>query len=186
MSQHTPHSRSPQRDGGAHGPSRTREVSTGEILARGLLAGVVGVAAMTLAEKLEQALTKRPNSYVPAHTLERLLGLPEKPDSERLMLNWTMHWGQGILFGAVRALMAEKGIRGPIGSFLFLNLRLLNDQTLENATGVGAPPWTWPVDEQVIDLLHKAIYAYATGAVADRLVERPKGLERQRGGHYYG
>ena len=34
---------------------------------------------------------------------------------------------------------------------------LLNDQTLENATGVGAPPWTWPTDEQVIDLLHKAI-----------------------------
>lgn len=32
--------------------------------------------------------------------------------------------------------------RGPVGSFLFLNLCLLNDQTVENATGVGAPPWT--------------------------------------------
>ena len=52
-----------------------------ELVARGLLAGVAGVAAMTLAEKLEQACTKRPNSYVPAHTLERLLGLPHKPDS---------------------------------------------------------------------------------------------------------
>jgi hypothetical protein len=161
------------------------ERQRGEVLARGLLAGAVGVAAMTLAEKLEQALTKRPTSYVPAHTLERLLGLPEKPDSERLLLNWVMHWGQGIALGAVRALMAERGIRGPVGSFLFLNLRLLNDQTLENATGVGAPPWTWPVDEQVIDLLHKAIYAYATGAVADRLVERPEGLERRKGERYY-
>ena len=140
---------------------------------------------MTVAEKIEQAVTKRPNSYVPAHTLERLLGLPEKPDGERLWLNWTMHWGQGIVLGAVRALMAEKGVRGPVGSFLFLNLRLLNDQALENATGVGAPPWTWPVDEQVIDLLHKAIYAYAAGAVADRLIERPEWLERRKGGRYY-
>ena len=41
------------------------------------------------------------------------------------------------------------------------------------------------MDEQVIDLVHKAIYAYATGAVADRLVERPKGLERRKGEHYY-
>jgi hypothetical protein len=57
----------------------------------GLLAGAVGVAAMTLAEKLEQAFTRRPNSYVPAHTLERLLGLPEKPDSEQLLLNCVMH-----------------------------------------------------------------------------------------------
>ncbi len=96
-----------------------------------------------------------------------------------------MHWGQGIALGAVRALTAQHGIRGPVGSFLHLNLRLLNDQTLENATGVGAPPWTWPVDEQVIDLVHKAIYAYAAGMVADRLVPRPEGQERVKSGHYY-
>jgi len=141
------------------------------IVMRGLVAGLVGVAAMTAAEKVEQAFTQRPNSYVPAHTLERLLGLPHKPDEERLWLNWTMHWGQGILLGVVRAFMAEHGFRGPVGSFLFMNLRLLNDQTLENATGVGSPPWTWPLDEQVIDLLHKAIYAFTTGVVADQLID---------------
>jgi hypothetical protein len=144
------------------------------VLVGGLLAGAAGVAAMTLAEKAEQAFTGRPNSYVPAHTLERLLGLPERPDSERLGLNWTMHWGQGIALGVARALMARQGVRGPVGSFLHLNLRLLNDQTLENATGVGAPPWTWPDDEQVIDLAHKAVYAFVTGAVADRLVRDPR------------
>ena len=137
---------------------------------RGLAAGLVGVAAMTAGEKLEQLVTRRPNSYVPAHTLERLLGRPYKPDEERLWMNWTMHWGQGVLLGALRGLMARRGLRGPVGSFLFMNLRLLNDQTLENATGVGAPPWTWPIDEQVIDLLHKAVYAFVTGTVADRLI----------------
>jgi hypothetical protein len=145
-------------------------------LGKGLLAGAAGAAAMTVCEKIEQIITHRPDSYVPGHTLERLLGLPTKPDSERLGLNWAMHWGQGIVLGAVRGLMAEKGIRGPVGSFLFMNLRLLNDQTLENATGVGALPWTWPVDEQVIDLLHKASYAFATGAVADLLIPGPEGV----------
>jgi hypothetical protein len=106
----------------------------------GLVAGLTGVAAMTAAEKLEQVITHRPNSYVPAHTLERLLRLPHQPDSQSRSLNWAMHWGQGILLGTTRGLMAERGLRGPVGSFLFLNLRLLNDQTLENATGVGAPP----------------------------------------------
>ena len=143
------------------------------VAGRGLLAGLVGVAVMTSAEKVEQLITGRPSSFVPAHTLERLLRLPPKPDQERRLLNWAMHWGQGILLGALRALMAQRGVRGPMGSFLFLNLRLLNDQTLENATGVGAPPWTWPVDEQVIDLLHKAVYAFTTGLVADQLVARP-------------
>ncbi|OON69077.1 hypothetical protein [Hymenobacter sp. CRA2] len=148
----------------------------------GLVAGAVGVAAMTLAEKVEQRFTRRPNSYVPAHTLERLLGLPHRPDEQRLALNHTMHWGQGILLGAVRGLMAASVLRGSVGSFLFLNLRLLNDQTLENATGVGAPPWTWPRDEQTIDLLHKGIYAFVTGAVADGLVAGPPRPSTPRAG----
>ncbi len=155
---------------------------TGKAAVYGLLAGLAGVAAMTLAEKIEQQLTGRPDSYVPAHTLERLLGQPHKPDSERLGFNWTMHWGEGIVLGAVRGLMAAGGFRGPVGSFMFMNLRLLNDQTLENATGVGAPPWTWPKDEQAIDLLHKAIYAFTTGFVADRLIAAPDGEPDRRKG----
>ena len=146
------------------------------VLLKGMLAGVAGVAVMTLAEKLEQRVTRRPNSYVPARTLERLLGLPSRPDEERLWLNWAMHWGQGILLGALRGVMAERGLRGPVGSFLYMNARLLNDQSLENATGVGAPPWTWPVDEQAIDLLHKGIYAFVTGMIADRLIQGPPGV----------
>jgi hypothetical protein len=162
-----------------------RDTPTAQVLALGLLAGAAGVAAMTLAEKVEQSLTGRPDSYVPAHTLERLLGLPEKPDRDRLGLNWAMHWGQGIVLGAVRAWMAKRGFGGPFGSFLFLNLRLFNDQSLENATGVGAPPWTWPRDEQAIDVLHKAVYAFVTGMVADRLVGDPDAGQRRKGGHYY-
>jgi hypothetical protein len=153
---------------------------TGRTVLQGMAAGLAGVAAMTAAEKLEQVITNRPNSYVPAHTLERLLGLPHRPDEERLWLNWAMHWGQGILLGAARGMMAERGIRGPVGSFIFMNMRLLNDQTLENATGVGAPPWTWPVDEQVLDLLHKGIYAFATGVVADRLIAGPPNIPPPR------
>ena len=152
------------------GIGRANGATTEGVALRGLLAGLAGVAAMTAAEKLEQLVTNRPNSYVPAHTLERLLRLPTRPDDERLWLNWIMHWGQGVLLGAVRGLMARRGLRGPVGSFMFMNLRLLNDQTLENATGVGAPPWTWPIDEQVVDLLHKGVYAFVTGAVADRLI----------------
>jgi hypothetical protein len=32
-----------------------------------------------------------------------------------------------------------------------------------------APPWTWPRDELLVDVAGKAVYAFVTGAVADRL-----------------
>ena len=148
---------------------------------KGMLAGAGGAAAMTLGEKLEQQLTGRPNSYMPAHTLERLLGMPQRRDSERRMLNLGMHFGQAILLGAWRGLMAEGGLRGPRASALFTVIRLANDQTLENVTGQGAPPWTWPRDELVVDVLHKGVYAFATGLIADALAEDPPAWVEARG-----
>jgi len=53
---------------------------------------------------------------------------------------------------------------------MFTNLRLSVDQTLENATGLGVPPWTWPRDELLIDVALKAVYAFTTGMVADALI----------------
>ena len=76
--------------------SNDRRMLTGA--GKGLVAGAVGVAVMTLGE-VEQAFTYRPSSFVPAHTLERLLGLPAKPDGQRRGFNLAMHWGQGIALG---------------------------------------------------------------------------------------
>jgi hypothetical protein len=57
--------------------------------------------------------------------------------------------------------------------------RLAFDQTVENITGVGAPPPTWPLQEQVVDVLHKAVYSTVTGFVADRWIDPV--LESTRG-----
>ena len=139
---------------------------------QGLVAGAVGTVVMTLGEKLEQRLTGRPDSYVPARVLARLTGLPERPPEQSRALNLAMHYGQGALVGAVRSLMAQVGLRGSVASAKFAVVRLTTDQVLENATGVGAPPQTWPRAELAVDLLHKTVYALATGLVADALAAR--------------
>lgn len=135
----------------------------------GLLAGAAGAAVMTLGEKLEQRITGRPNSYVPAQVLGRLTGRRGAPSRPR---NWAMHYGQAAALGVLRSVMAESGLRGPVSSAQFAVVRLTNDQIFENATGVGAPPQTWPRQELPIDLVHKTVYAFATGAVADALAAR--------------
>ncbi|CAM3097649.1 hypothetical protein SAXI111661_18070 [Saccharomonospora xinjiangensis] len=144
----------------------------GRSAAVGVGAGAAGVVAMTLAEKLEQRITGRPDSYVPARTLERLLGLAHARGRRAWLHNLAMHASQGAMLGALRGVMAGAGLRGPWASLMFFAVRLTNDQTFENATGVGAPPWTWPRDELVVDLVHKAVYAFATGLVADALAAR--------------
>ncbi|HWT24236.1 MAG TPA: hypothetical protein VN213_12095 [Solirubrobacteraceae bacterium] len=142
----------------------------GTAAARGAAAGLAGVAVMTAAEKLEQRFTGRPSSYVPAKTMSRLLGL-SRPDRESWPRNMAMHYGNGVVLGAVRGIMAAANLRGPQAATLHAPLRLAWDQTLENLTGVGAPPWTWPRDELLIDVVHKTVFSLATGAVTDAIVE---------------
>ncbi|MEU5840625.1 hypothetical protein [Rhodococcus sp. NPDC047139] len=149
----------------------------------GMVAGAAGAAVMTVGEKIEQAITGRPNSHVPARVLARLTGASEAAGKHSTALNWTMHFGQGVALGVLRSVMAEVGLRGPLASAKFTVVRLTNDQILENATGVGAPPQTWPRSELVIDVLHKGVYGFVTGAVADALAARrgpgPGGLHAE-------
>ncbi|ROT39543.1 hypothetical protein SODALDRAFT_331659 [Sodiomyces alkalinus F11] len=97
---------------------------------------------MTLAEKAEQLITGRPNSLVPGRTLERLLAVQAGTSTQLFLLNMAMHYGQGAAAGGIRAVMSWNGIRGPFADFIFIGVRLLIDQTLENGTGVGALPWS--------------------------------------------
>ena len=143
----------------------------GRAALRGALAGLAGTAAMTLAEKVEQQVTSRPDSYVPGRTLTALTTGRRLPERARPPVrNHLMHWGTGALVGALRGVWSASGLRGWRASAWHTSVRLATDQTLENATGVGSPPWTWSRQDQVVDVGGKAIYSFVTGAVADRLV----------------
>jgi hypothetical protein len=151
-------------------------------VALGALCGVGGAAVMAGASKVEQLMTHRPDSYVPAHTLAHLLRLSE-PDSDRWGRNMAMHYGSGAIAGAIRGAMSAANLRGPFASLMHTNIRLAFDQTLENATGVGAPPWNQPRDELVIDLVEKTIFGLATGLFADASIPpSPSSSNRARTG----
>lgn len=155
-----------------HRTRGTRPRMMKRALWEGLIAGGAGVLVMTVGEKVEQCLTGRPDSHVPARVLERLAGMRERSERQAVPVNWVMHFGQGIVLGVLRSVMAHAGLRGPWSSAKFAVVRLTNDQILENATGVGAPPSTWPRQELAVDLVHKAVYAVVTGMVADALAAR--------------
>jgi hypothetical protein len=154
----------------SHGLRDARGRRLGAAAGRGALAGLAGVAAMTAAEKAEQALTKRPDSYVPARALLTMLGRSPSDVDRPAGWNHAMHWGTGALLGALRGVWSVTGIRGGQATATHTVVRLAFDQTVENVTGVGAPPSAWPRSERLVDFAHKAVYAWVTGVVADRMV----------------
>jgi hypothetical protein len=99
------------------------------------------MVSMTAAEKVEQFFTGRQNSEVPGKTLARLINAKPQTQRELWGLNMAMHYGQGAAAAVIRGIASYYGMRGPFTDFMFVGLRLMIDQTLENWTGVGAPPW---------------------------------------------
>lgn len=137
---------------------------------KGAVSGLVGVAAMTAAGQVEIAADGRSRSFVPARTLLTLLGRPTGDAARPVVWNHAMHWGTGAVVGALRGVWAVTGIRGPSANLHHTAVRLAVDQTLENGTGAGAPPASWPRQELLVDLAGKSIYSWVTGVVADRWI----------------
>jgi hypothetical protein len=159
--------------------SNGRPRAVGRAAARGAVSGLLGVAVMTAGEKIEQSVTHRPDSYVPGRTLLTLLGRHPRDADRPVVWNHAMHWGTGAVLGALRGVWAAVGLRGARAHLAHTVVRLSFDQTLENGTGCGAPPRTWPAREQAWDTAHKAVYSLVTGLLAERWVQ--PSLESRRG-----
>lgn len=73
----------------------------------------------------------------------------------------------GIVTAPIRAIMSYYGVIGPVASLMFLPLRIAADQLVEIPQGASSLPWTWPINEQWIDIGHKAVFAFLTGYLTD-------------------
>ncbi|WP_432575047.1 hypothetical protein [Kineococcus sp. SYSU DK005] len=165
--------------GRAAGRSGGRRAVLARAAARGALGGLAGAAAMAAGQRAERAVTGRPASYVPGRTLLVLLGRSPGDDERPAAATAAMAVGTSVALGALRGVWRATGLVGVRGNVAQTLTRILVDQTLENATGAGAPPRTWARGEGVVEALHAAVAAVATGLVVERLVEPV--LESRRG-----
>ena len=67
---------------------------------RGVVAGLTGVAVMTVGKRLELAISNRPNSFVPGRTLKTLPGQHPTDSDQSVPWNHAMYWGTGATVGA--------------------------------------------------------------------------------------
>ncbi|KAF9740458.1 hypothetical protein PMIN06_012859 [Paraphaeosphaeria minitans] len=147
------------------------KVGFGSAVAIGIGAGFIGAFAMGGTNWLEQFITHRPASYVPARTIGNHFHVtPDFYDRHIDLLNNIHHHGMGMIAGAVRGVLSYYGIIGPFASFMHTGIRIMMDQVVENTAGTSALPWTWPINEQVIDTLHKGFYALVTGYLCDHCI----------------
>ena len=139
---------------------------------KGLVAGFVGTAAMTVSSSLEARLRHRAASSAPARATAKLLGIREFEDEiAEARFNDLSHWGYGTSWGIARGLLAAVGLSPTVATAAHGAAVWGSAQAMLPALEIAPPFVFWGKKEVAIDLFHHAVYATATG-LAYSLVDR--------------
>jgi hypothetical protein len=133
-----------------------------DAIGRGLVAGVVGTAAMTVSSTLEMKLNKRGASSAPADAAATVLGVHPTDEGEARFNNLA-HWAYGTAWGTVRGLLGLLPVPAPAASALHLGAVWGAEQAVLPALDVGAPVWKYGGKAVATDSVHHTVYALATG-----------------------
>jgi hypothetical protein len=139
-------------------------------IGRGLVAGAIGTAAMTVSSTVEQKLRKREASTAPADAAMKVLGIEGFcDDGAKSRFSNAVHWSYGTAWGVPRALLDVAGIDGPVATIAHGAALWGSEQAMLPALGVAPPLWEWGAAEVAIDALHHAVYTVATSVAYEAL-----------------
>lgn len=130
-------------------------------IGKGLAAGFVGTAAMTISSTLEAKARGREASTTPAQAAGKALGVAPVDEQGEHRFNNLVHWAYGTSWGAVRGALGAAGVKGAPAAAAHLGAVWGAEQVVLPATGAGAPATEWGATEVAIDLWHHAVYAVA-------------------------
>ncbi len=141
-------------------------------IGRGLIAGVVGTAAMTVSSTVEMKLRGRQASSAPADAASKVLGVEPRSDKDKDRFSTLVHWGYGMSWGAMRGVLGASGLR-PIGATAgHMAVVWGSELAVLPALEVVPPVRQWGAKELSVDALHHCVYAVATGLAYALLTQR--------------
>jgi len=139
----------------------------------GLLAGLAGTAAMTIAQGAEFALTDAEPSRTPADvadTLKRRAGRGRLKRGQRRAANQAMHWLYGTAWGIPYGVVSAAGdvppeLSGPVFGLLVWGAGLAELPAL----GAADPPWRRSPASLASEALFHVVYGMGAGAAVRAL-----------------
>lgn len=142
-------------------------------IGRGLLAGLVGTAAMTVSSTLEAKARNRAGSTAPADAARAVLGVEKfSSDAAEQRFSQLVHWGYGTGWGVARGLLRTLGLSPRAASIGHFALVYGSEQVILPTLDVAPPATEWGAKEVAIDAWHHLVYNAATAVASEWLYAR--------------
>lgn len=136
---------------------------------KGLFAGAVGTAAMTVASTIEMKARGREGSSAPSDAAGKVLGVQPRDPEGKKRFSTVVHMGYGTGWGAVRGLIGAMGISGPAATGLHFAAVWGSALVMLPALDVAPPVTDQPPKETMADAGHHLIYAAVTNITYELL-----------------
>jgi hypothetical protein len=134
----------------------------GTAVGRGLVAGLVGTAAMTVSSTIETTLRHCPPDTAPADAMSKLLGLKFKNQQAKLRFSNLFHWGYGTGWGAVRGVLDALDVDDDRAALLHFVALWGSEAVTLPALEVAKPINEQPEADVAMNIFHQAVYIVAT------------------------
>lgn len=141
----------------------------GTAIGRGLIAGLIGTAAITISQLLEEKITRKPSSFAPGDAASYALGIEASKMENRKRFSNEVHWTYGTLWGTMRGFISMTGLHGIPASALHFAAIFYTAVTVEPDFEVAPPLNEWSKQEIALFALHHVVYAAVAGAVFDQI-----------------
>lgn len=148
---------------------------------KGLFAGAVGTAAMTISSTIEQKARGREGSTTPGDAAQEVLPI-EADEGEEQRLSNLVHWAYGTAWGVPRGLLSAFGLRGPAATAVHFAAVWGGALIMLPKLRVVPPIREWGAKEVAIDAGHHVVYATVAGTAYAWLDRRSRAPTQTRGG----
>lgn len=146
--------------------------TTGKIafaLGKGIIAGLAGTVAITIAQLIEMKITGREGSDAPAKAVNKVLDVEATDKEHKEQFLQQVHLTYGTLWGIARGVFDLCGLKGIPATTAHMAALWGTELVMLPAIDVAPPVKEWGGKEIAKDGLFHSIYAVTAGVVYDAI-----------------
>jgi len=138
-------------------------------LGKGIIAGLAGTAAISIAQMIEMKITKREPSDTPAKAVNKVLNVEATDEAHKEQFVQQVHWTYGTLWGVTRGVLDLCGMKGMPGTAAHWAAVWGTEMIMLPSIDVAPPVKEWGAKEISKDGMLHLVYAVAAGLVYDAI-----------------
>ena len=149
----------------------------GSALGKGLIAGLVGTAAITLSQTIERKITGKPTSFAPGDAASKALDIEASKMEARKKFSDEVNWVYGTSWGSARGILSLLGLKGFPATAIHWVAIFYTAITIEPDFEVAPPINEWSKKDLALFAFHHVIYAATAGWVFDAINDHKDDLK---------